>query len=115
MVGNPPKWGRVLAFWSAQAREAAPLICRELLGRVVPLPFCGSRHGEPHCHRLSGEDLVVGVDQIDLHLVLAGRKPAYVDCIVVTRIRPRPGQVVDVDVEMPDAWGYAEGARPERL
>ena len=72
-----------------------------------------SRHGERPRHRLSGEDLVVSVDQVDLHLVLPGRKPSYVDCIVVTRIRPQPGQVVDVDVQMPDAWGYAEGARPE--
>jgi hypothetical protein len=31
------------------------------------------RHGERQRHHLSGEDLVVSVDQLDLHLVLAGR------------------------------------------
>jgi hypothetical protein len=27
-----------------------------------------------------GEDLVVGVDQLDPHFVRAGRQPSYVDC-----------------------------------
>ena len=56
---------------------------------------------------------MVGVDQLDLHLVLAGRQPGDVDGVVVTRIRPPPGQVVDDDVQMPDTWRCLEGARPE--
>ena len=71
------------------------------------------RHGERQRHHLSGEDVVVGVDQRDLHLVLAGRQPGDVDRVVVTRIRPPPGQVVDGDVQMPDTWRCLEGARPE--
>jgi hypothetical protein len=55
---------------------------------------------------------VVSVDQLDLHLVLAGGHSGYVNCIVVTRIRPQPGQVVDGYVQMPDTWRYLEGARP---
>lgn len=42
----------------------------------VPTAISGSlswRHGERRRHHLSGEDLVVSVDQLDLHLVLAGR------------------------------------------
>ena len=73
-----------------------------------------SRHGERPRHRLSGEDLVVSVDQVDLHLVLAGRKPSYVDCIVVARIRPQPGQVVDGYVQilgLEDALGQRTGKR----
>ena len=62
---------------------------------------------------LSGEDVVVSVDQLDLHLVVAGRKPGYVHSIVVTRIRPQPGQIVDVYVQMPDAWRCVEGALPK--
>ena len=53
-----------------------------------------------------GKSVVVGVDQGDRHLVLAGRQPGDVDRIVVTRISPPPGQVVDDDVQMPDAWRY---------
>src|SRR2546422_7281857 len=34
------------------------------------------RHGERPRHHLSGEDVVVRVDQLDLHLVLAGVNPA---------------------------------------
>ena len=58
---------------------------------------------------------MVGVDQLDQHFVRAGRQPSYVDCVIVTRIRPPPGQVVDGYVQMPDAWGYVEGARTEHL
>ena len=47
------------------------------------------------------------------HLVLTGRQPDDVDCIVVTRVRPMPRQVVDGYVQMPDPWRYVEGARPE--
>jgi len=60
--------------------------------------FGRGRHGERHRHYLSGEDVVVSVDQLDLHLVLTGRQPGYVDCVVVTRIRPPPGQVVELDL-----------------
>ena len=58
---------------------------------------------------------MVGVDQLDQHFVRAGRQPSYVDRVIVTRIRPPPGQVVDGYVQMPDAWRYVEGARPEHL
>ncbi len=54
-----------------------------------------ARHGERQRHHLSGEDVVVRVNQLDFHLVLAGRESGYVDCVAVTRIRPPPGQVVD--------------------
>jgi putative ABC transport system permease protein len=46
---------------------------------------------------------VVGVHQVDLDLVRAGRHAGQVDCIDVTRVRPQPGQVVDLYVQMPDA------------
>jgi hypothetical protein len=42
-------------------------------------------YGERHRLGLSGEDLVVSVNQLNCHLVLAGRQPGYVDCVVVTR------------------------------
>ena len=51
---------------------------------------------------------MVWVDQLDLHLVLAGRQPGDVDR-VVTRIRPPPGQVVDGDVQMPYGIGPSRG------
>src|SRR6266481_2543580 len=69
-----------------------PRACRPWKGR------CRERH----CLGLPGEDVVVSVNQLELHLGLAGRQPGYVDCVVVTRIRPPPGQVVDDHVQMPD-------------
>jgi hypothetical protein len=36
------------------------------------------RHGEGHRLELSGENLMVGVDQLDLHFVLAGRQASTV-------------------------------------
>ena len=75
--------------------------------------FRRARHGERQRHHLSGEGVVVRVNQLDLHLVLAGGQPGYVDGVVVTRIRPPPGQVVDGDVQMPDTWRDLEGGRPE--
>ena len=60
------------------------------------------RYGERHCLGLSWEDVVVSVNQLDLHFVLAGRQPGYVDCVVVACIRPPPGQVVDSDMQMPN-------------
>jgi hypothetical protein len=54
--------------------------------------------------------MVLRVDQLDQHLVLAGRQPDHIDCIVVTRVRPMPRQVVDGYVQMPDPWRYVEGA-----
>ena len=50
------------------------------------------RYLEHHCLGLSGEDVVVSVNQLDPHLVLAGRRVVYVDCVVVTGIRPPPGR-----------------------
>src|SRR6185295_14929069 len=45
----------------------------------------------------------------------AGRESGYVDRVVVTRIGPPPGQVVDGYVQMPDTRRYADCARPEHL
>src|SRR5687767_2864177 len=70
-------------------------------------------YGEHDCLGLPGEDVVVSINQLDLHLVLAGREPGYVDCVVVTRIRPQPGQVVDGYVQVPDTWRCLEGTLPE--
>ena len=70
-------------------------------------------HGERQRYHLPGEGVVVGVDQRDRHLVLAGRKPSDVDRVVVTCVSPPPGQVVDSDVQVPNARRYREGARPE--
>src|SRR5688500_18815425 len=53
------------------------------------------RHGERQRYRLSGEGDMGRVNQLALPLVLARRQPAYVDGVVVTRIRPQPGQVID--------------------
>jgi hypothetical protein len=64
-------------------------------------------------HRAPGEDLMVRVDQVDAHLVLARRYSGQVDCIDTTRVRPQPRQVVEVYVQMPDPWRYVERARPE--
>ena len=49
---------------------------------------------------------MVRVDQLNQHLVPAGRQPGYVDCVVITRVRPQPRQVVDAYVQMPDPWRY---------
>jgi hypothetical protein len=59
------------------------------------------------------EYVVFSVDQLDKHLVLTGRQTRHADCIVVTRFHPTPRQVVDVYVQMPDPWRYAERACPE--
>src|SRR5215510_14026758 len=80
---------------------------------VVAPSRCRGWHGERQRHHLSGEDGVVGVDQLDLHLVLAWRQPGYVDGVVVTRIRPQPGQVVDGYVQMPETRRYVQGTRSE--
>src|SRR5436190_882151 len=79
---------------------------------LIMTHFVAAGHGERHRYLLSGEDIVAGVDQRHLHLVLARWQPGYVDCVVVTGIRPPPGEVVDSDVQMPDAWRCLEGARP---
>src|SRR4051794_21364940 len=89
--------------------------CGPLL--VVSMPLVSDpvtrRDGERHSHRLSGELVVIGVDELDLHLVVAWRQPGHVDCIIIACIRPPPGQVVDGYVQMPETWRYLEGTRPE--
>jgi hypothetical protein len=70
-------------------------------------------HGELENHHLAGEDVVIGVDQLDLHLVRAGRQPGDVDRVDLTRLGPQPRQVIDVDVQMPDPGRYLKGAHPE--
>ena len=63
------------------------------------------RHGEAHHLALSGEEVVVGVNQVDPHLVRTGRQSVYVDGIAIARIRPQPRQVVHGYVQMTHAWG----------
>ena len=58
---------------------------------------------------------MVRVDQLNQHLVLAGRHPGYVDCVVVTRVRPQPRKVVYAYVQVPDPGRYVERACPEHL
>src|SRR5262245_63047386 len=72
------------------------------------------RHCERHrlpARRASGKDRMVGIDQVDQNLVLAGWHPGDVDCIGVARVRPPPGHIVDVYVQMPHPWRYVEGDR----
>src|SRR3954454_18152098 len=69
--------------------------------------------GELHGLGLSGEDLVVGVHQFDPYLVWARRHPGQVDRIDIARVRPPPGQVIHMDVQMPRPWRYVEGALAE--
>jgi len=57
--------------------------------------------------------MVFSVDQLDEYLLLTGRQTRHADCIVVTRFHPTPRQVVDMYVQMPDAWRYIERACPE--
>ena len=54
------------------------------------------RYGERHQFGLSWEHLVVGIHQFDQNLVRPWRHPGEVDRIDVTRVRPPPGQVVDM-------------------
>jgi hypothetical protein len=61
---------------------------------------------ERHRLRLSVDDLMVGVDQLNPYLVLADRQPGDVDRVVVARVRPPPGLIVDGDVHMSNSWGY---------
>src|SRR5262249_21465482 len=58
---------------TAPTRPAAP-VTRMGFAMFFPLPSVrashGARHCERHCLGLSGEDLVVGGDQLDPHLML---------------------------------------------
>ena len=56
--------------------------------------------------------VVVSVSQLDLHLVLTGRRIGDVERVVVTRIHPLPRQVVDDNVQMPDTgrWRIARNS-----
>src|SRR6185369_10376187 len=65
-------------------------------------------HRKAHHLSLSGEEVVVCVDQVDRHLVRSGRQAEYVDGIAIARIRPQPRQVVDGYVQVPDAWRHLE-------
>ena len=60
------------------------------------------RHGEGQRHDLPREDAVVGVDELEPHLVLARGQPGHVHRVVVARVRPPLGKVVDGDVQVPD-------------
>ena len=50
------------------------------------------RYGKGYRLRLSGDDVVVSVNQLDRYLVLAGRKVGDVDGVAVARIRPHKFQ-----------------------
>ena len=73
------------------------MVCMSLLGPQ------GHGQGERHRLGLAGEDVVVGVDQFDPHLVLTDRQPGDVKCIGGAGVRPPPRQVVHGDVQMPNA------------
>src|SRR5262245_46076480 len=101
----------VAPFRTGEVANAAPLPAPAFNGSVQERR--GARHGELHCLGLSGEDLMVGVDQLNPPLVLTRRHPGQVDLIVIPRVGPPPRQVINVDVQMPDPWRYGEGALPE--
>src|SRR5215204_5617448 len=61
-------------------------------------------HGERHRLALTREDLVVGIDQLDLDLVLTRLESGDVDRVEATRVRPPPPDIIDVYVQMPNAW-----------
>ena len=57
------------------------------------------RHCERHrlrARRASGKDLMVGIDQVDQNLVLAGWHSGDVDCIGVARVRKLPEGLRDL-------------------
>jgi hypothetical protein len=54
-------------------------------------------------YRLCGEDVAFGIHQLDQHLVRAARHAHQDDGAALAEIRPQPRQVVDGDVQMPDA------------
>jgi hypothetical protein len=83
-------------------------ICHVFSPTSVRVSHC-ARHCERHCLGLSGEDFVIGGNQLDQHLVPARRRPCQVDCIAITRVRPPPGQVIDVYVQMPDCGKRFDG------
>ena len=71
--------------------EDAEITQRDLKRSSVRVrPGRSLRYCERHCLGLSGEGLMVGVHQLEPHLVRAGRQPRYVDRIVVARVRPPP-------------------------
>ncbi len=107
------RWVRATGTSGSRAEPSKPsgLAVR----RAVLLVRRTRGDGEGMRHLLSREDVVVGVNQLDFHLVQARGEIGYVDGIVVARIRPPPGQVINNNVQMPDAWRYLGGARPERL
>ena len=78
-------------------------------------PFNGFRclgHREGYRDGLTEKELVIGVDQIDC-VVLAGRQVLDIDGASVARIRPMPGQAVDIDVQVADAGKDVESNRAE--
>src|SRR6185369_5865960 len=70
----------------------------------IPVWFEGGVRGyrELEGRRGAGEDGVIGVDQLDLHLVLARREVRDVDRVVVARIRPPERAIIDGDVQVPN-------------
>ena len=47
---------------------------------------------------------MVGIHYFDSDLMWAKRLPREVDRISVTRVRKKPRQIVDMDIQMPDTW-----------
>jgi len=72
---------------------------------VMTLPI---GHRETHDLALSGEEVVVCVDQVDRHLVRTGRQAEYVDGVAVACVRPQPRQVVYGYVQMSHARRHLE-------
>lgn len=71
------------------------------------------RHGEVHRHRLTGKELVVVVDKVDLTLVRARRQTTDVNRAGIARISPTPGCVVDGNVQVPNPWKNVQSGRTE--
>ena len=69
--------------------------------------------GERLRHLLPRNWLVIGVNQSERHLVRTGGKVGDVNRVGVACIRPPPRQVVDDDVQVPDAGRYLGSTFPE--
>ena len=63
-------------------------------------------------HRLLGEDVAFSVHRFDQDFVLSKRHAHQDDGVALTVIRPRPRQVVDGDVQVPDPRRHVACSRP---
>ena len=76
--------------------EVLPRVAARQAVRVQRATSVLVSHGdwqcERHCFGLSGDDLVVGVDQLNPNLVLPDRQTRDVDRVVITGVRPPPNR-----------------------